>query len=165
MSQRRILLYPHPNLRRKSAVVTEFTPDLEQLAQDLLDTMYEFKGIGLSAPQVNVHQRIIVVDATPDHSDPQVLINPKVTLAENPNVYSEGCLSFPGFYEEVKRPHSISVKAQDTKGRDVSIDAEGIKAVCIQHECDHLDGTLFVDYISKLKASRIHKKMLQAKKR
>lgn len=131
----------------------------------MLETMYEFKGIGLSAPQVNVHQRIIVVDATPDRSDPEVLINPRVTNAESPEVYAEGCLSFPGFYEEVTRPHRITVKAQDAQGQDITMDAEGLKAVCIQHECDHLEGTLFVDYLSKLKASRIHKKMLQSNRR
>ena len=164
MAVRRILQYPHPNLRKKCGVVEEFSHDLRNFADDLLETMYASNGIGLSAPQVNMLQRIIAVDASPNKQEPLVLINPVVTDARNPTVFEEGCLSFPGFYEKVKRPLEVEVSAFDVAGKPINIEAEGIKAICIQHECDHLDGKLFVDYLSKLKASRIHKKMLQGKK-
>ncbi len=159
-----ILLYPHPNLRKRCQEVTDFSKDLKKLSEDLLETMYASNGIGLSAPQVNVPRRIITVDITPNRSDPKVLINPTITRSDNLTLYEEGCLSFPGFYEKVKRPHQIEVQAQDVNGDKFTLQAEGVKAVCIQHECDHLDGKLFVDYVSKLRASRIHKKMVRGNK-
>ena len=161
MNQRRVLLYPHPNLRKRAVPVSSFTPELQVLANDMFETMYSANGIGLSAPQVNVSKRVIVVDTTPDHSDPLVLVNPKVLESNDYKTFEEGCLSFPGYYEKVKRAHAIVVDACDISGYPISVSASGVKAICIQHECDHLDGKLFIDRLSKFRASRIHKKMLQ----
>lgn len=163
LSLRPILLYPHPNLRRVASPIESFTNDVKELAEDLLETMYAAKGLGLSAPQINVPRRLITLDVSPNQSDPLVLVNPVVRNASDPKTHEEGCLSFPGFYEKVKRSHAIEVEAVDQRGRAMQFSAEGLKAICIQHECDHLDGKLFVDHLSKLKASRIHKKMLQSK--
>ena len=124
--------------------------------------MYEAKGVGLSAPQINVAQRMVVCDVSGDRNKPVVLINPVITEASDLQTQEEGCLSFPGFYEKVKRGQHITVTAQDTTGKEFSLTADGLEAICIQHECDHLDGKLFVDYLSKLRSSRIRKKMLRA---
>ena len=165
MSLLTILHYPDPRLRTKASDVTEFSPQLDRFAQDLLETMYEAPGIGLAATQVNVHKRVIAVDVSEDKSAPHLLVNPKITLLTEPDVFGEeGCLSVPGIYDQVARASAISVEAQKTNGDHFTFEAEGLLAVCIQHECDHLLGKLFVDYLSTLKRNRIRKKLVKQQK-
>jgi len=126
----------------------------------MFETMYAAKGIGLAATQVNIHQRIIVIDVSEDRNEPLVFINPEITvLDEAPDSYDEGCLSVPGFYETVERPRQVKVDALDKEGNAFNIEPEGLLAICLQHEIDHLDGKLFVDYISPMKRNRIRKKL------
>jgi len=164
MSLLDILEYPDPRLRTLAEPVTEFGADLQQFCHDLLETMYEAPGIGLAATQVNLHQRIIAVDVSENRNEPHVLINPELVLHGELIEGEEGCLSVPGFYEQVRRAESISVSARDPQGGEVKLDVEGLLAVCIQHECDHLEGKLFVDYISSLKRTRIRKKLVKLQK-
>ena len=159
-----ILHYPDPRLRTKARPVTAFGPDLEQFAQDLLATMYDAPGIGLAATQVNVHERIIAVDVSEGRDQPHILVNPELTLHGEQVESEEGCLSVPGFYEPVWRAEQISVRAVTPLGEPLEFDAEGLLAVCIQHECDHLEGKLFVDYLSNLKRNRIRKKLEKLQK-
>jgi len=154
-----ILHYPDPRLRNHGKPVQVVSDEVRQLVDDMLETMYDAPGIGLAAIQVNVPLRVIVVDVSDDNSQPLALINPEVVSAGTQTVESEeGCLSVPGIYENVQRPDAIRVKALDRDGNTLEIEAEGILAVCIQHEIDHLDGKLFVDYLSRLKRHRIRKK-------
>ncbi|MCY1179216.1 Peptide deformylase [compost metagenome] len=133
---------------------------LRQLIDDMFETMYEAPGIGLAATQVNVHKRIVVMDLSEDRTEPRVFINPEFeSLTEEMGQYQEGCLSVPGFYENVDRPQRVKIKALDRDGQPFELIAEGLLAVCIQHECDHLNGKLFVDYLSTLKRDRIKKKL------
>jgi peptide deformylase len=133
---------------------------IRQLVDDMFETMYEAPGIGLAATQVNVHKRVVVMDLSEDRSEPRVFINPELEpLTEEMDQYQEGCLSVPGFYENVDRPQKVKVKALDRDGQPYELIAEGLLAVCIQHECDHLNGKLFVDYLSTLKRDRIKKKL------
>jgi len=164
MSLLSILQYPDPRLRTPASKVTLFDAELEKLGQDLLATMYEAPGIGLAATQVNVHKRVIVIDISEDRQNPHVFVNPELTLLGEAYETEEGCLSVPGFYEPVTRVDRISVKAQGTNGKTFSLNAEGLLAVCIQHECDHLEGKLFVDYLSNLKRNRIRKKLEKQQK-
>ena len=166
MALRQILEFPDSRLRIKAKPVTDFDDRLGNLVADLFETMYEAKGIGLAATQVNVHQRLLVVDVTEEKDQPLVFINPQAEIIEPElSEYDEGCLSVPGFYETVSRPSSIRVKAQDPAGNDFTMVAEGLLSTCIQHEIDHLDGKLFVDYISNLKRQRIRDKLEKARKK
>jgi peptide deformylase len=155
-----ILEFPDPRLRKIAAPVTIFDDNLGVLIEDLLATMYEAQGIGLAATQVNIHQRFLVIDVSEEKDNPQVFINPSFEVIENElSEYDEGCLSVPGFYETVSRPRVIKVVAQDKVGEKFEIEAEGLMSTCIQHEIDHLNGKLFVDYISTLKRDRIRSKL------
>ncbi len=154
-----ILEFPDPRLRTRAQAVTEFDENLKTLVSDMFDTMYQAPGIGLAATQVNVHKRLLVMDISENRNDPLVLINPEILDAQGEEEMDEGCLSVPGYYETVRRAEKIKVRAQDQDGEFFEIDADGLKAVCIQHEMDHLEGKLFVDYISNLKRERIRKKL------
>ena len=155
-----ILEFPDPRLRTIAKPVTVFDDALRTLIDDMLETMYEAPGIGLAATQINVHKRVVVMDLSEDKSEPRVYINPEFEfLTEEMDQYQEGCLSVPGFYENVDRPQKVRIKAQDRDGNSFEEVAEGLLAVCIQHECDHLNGKLFVDYLSNLKRDRIRKKL------
>lgn len=159
-----ILHFPDKRLRLKAKEVTDFDATLQTFVKDMFETMYDAPGIGLAATQVNVLKRLLVMDVSENKDDPLCLINPEIIQSEGEEEGDEGCLSVPGFYETVKRFDKITVKAKNEMGEDVEIEAEGLKAVCIQHEMDHLDGKLFVDYLSSLKRSRIQKKLEKQKK-
>jgi peptide deformylase len=160
MALLQILEFPDPRLRTTAAPVEHVTDATRALVDDMFDTMYDAPGIGLAATQVNVHERIIVIDVSDDKSEPLVFINPEITvLDEALTDYDEGCLSVPGFYETVSRPGRIRVTAMDREGLSFTRDLEGLLATCLQHEVDHLDGKLFVDYLSSLKRQRIRKKL------
>ncbi|GAA3568377.1 MULTISPECIES: peptide deformylase [Marinobacter] len=155
-----ILEYPDPRLRTVAKPVTEVTDDTRKLIDDMFETMYDAPGIGLAATQVNVHQQIIVMDLSEDHSEPRVFINPQVDVLDGDyEKMQEGCLSVPGFYEDVERIEHVRIKALDRNGEPYELEATGLLAVCIQHEMDHLNGKLFVDYLSALKRNRIRKKL------
>ena len=155
-----ILEFPDPRLRKVASPVTVFDVMLEVLIDDMFETMYDSQGIGLAATQIDVHRRLLVIDVSESKDSPLVFINPSFEIIEDElSEYDEGCLSVPGFYETVSRPKGIKVQAQDRKGEKFEIEAEGILATCIQHENDHLDGKLFVDYISALKRQRIRSKL------
>lgn len=159
-----ILNFPDKRLRIIAKPVEQFDAALSQLIDDMFETMYDAPGIGLAATQVNVHKRLLVVDVSENKNDPLCLINPEIISKDGEEEMDEGCLSVPGFYETVRRAEKIKVKAQDKEGKVFEIEADGLKAVCIQHEMDHLEGKLFVDYISSLKRSRIQKKLEKQKK-
>jgi len=155
-----ILEFPDPRLRTIAKPVKIVDERVRNLIDDMFETMYEAPGIGLAASQVNVHERIVVIDTSDDRSEPLVFINPEITVLDQDTFqYDEGCLSVPGFYETVERPQHIRVKALDRNGDAFEMQPEGLLAVCIQHENDHLLGKLFVDYISPLKRNRIRSKM------
>ena len=155
-----ILEFPDPRLRTIAKAVEAVDDDLRQLIDDMFETMYDAPGIGLAATQVNVHKRLVVMDLSEDKSEPLVFINPEFeSLTDEVDQYQEGCLSVPGFYENVDRPQKVKIKALDRDGQAFELIAEGLLAVCIQHECDHLNGKLFVDYLSTLKRDRIKKKL------
>ena len=159
-----ILHFPDPRLRTVAKAVEEFDDELRQLVSDMFETMYEAPGIGLAATQVDRHIRLLVMDVSEGRNMPRCLINPRIIAADGEEEMDEGCLSVPGFYEKVCRAEHIRVRAQDEHGETSEFEAEGIEAVCIQHEMDHLDGKLFVDYLSNLKRNRIRNKLLKAKK-
>ena len=155
-----ILEFPDPRLRTIAKPVAAVDDALRLLIDDMFETMYAAPGIGLAATQVNVHKRLVVMDLSEDKSEPRVFVNPELeTLTEDLGPYQEGCLSVPGFYENVDRPLKVRIKALDRDGQPFEEIAEGLLAVCIQHECDHLNGKLFVDYLSSLKRDRIKKKL------
>lgn len=155
-----ILEFPDSRLRTIAKPVAVVDADIRQLVDDMFETMYEAPGIGLAATQVNVHKRVVVMDLSEDRSEPRVFINPEIEmLTDEMDQYQEGCLSVPGFYENVDRPQKVRIKALDREGKAYEEIAEGLLAVCIQHECDHLNGKLFVDYLSNLKRDRIKKKL------
>ena len=160
-----ILRYPDPRLRTQAKTVTRFDNKLVKFTDDLLETMYAAPGIGLAATQVDVHEMIIAVDVSEHQQRPCLLVNPQLTLLGNVIETEEGCLSVPGFYESVARSDKIAVQAQSPTGEDLNFEAEGLLAVCIQHECDHLLGKLFVDYLSTLKRNWIRKKLVKQQKR
>ncbi len=155
-----ILEFPDPRLRTVAKPVTEVDDKIRQLVDDMFETMYDAPGVGLAASPVNVHKRVVVIDVSEDKSQPLVFINPEIEVLD-PEVseYDEGCLSVPGFYETVVRPNHIRVKALDRNGTPFEIEPQGLLAVCIQHELDHLNGKLFVDHISPFKRSRIRAKL------
>ncbi|MDF1765529.1 MAG: peptide deformylase [Gammaproteobacteria bacterium] len=158
-----ILEFPDPRLRTVAKPVTEFDSELEALVENMIETMYAAEGIGLAASQVDVHKRIVVIDVSEEKDSPRVFINPTFTVIEQElQDYDEGCLSVPGFYETVSRPRRVLINAVDATGTAFELEADGILAICIQHEIDHLEGKLFVDYISKLKRDRIRGKLEKA---
>ena len=159
-----ILEFPDPRLRTVARSVTEVNNRIMTLCDDMLETMYAAPGIGLAASQVNVHQRLLVVDVSEDKSEPLVFINPEIVESDGESETDEGCLSVPGFYEPVIRFEKIQIKALDRQGEVFVIDADDLLAVCIQHEMDHLEGKLFVDYISTTKRQMIRKKLLKQQK-
>jgi peptide deformylase len=154
-----ILEFPDPRLRTRAQPVQEFDGALSKLIASMLETMYAAPGIGLAATQVNVHKRLIVMDVSAEHTDPQVFINPEILTREGTQVSEEGCLSVPTIFEDVERAARVRVRTQDASGRTLERDLEGLQAVCLQHEMDHLDGKLFVDYLSSLKRERIRRKL------
>ena len=155
-----ILEYPDPRLRKKAKPVVTVDDDIKRLVDDMFETMIDSHGIGLAASQVDVHQRVIVMDLMEDGSQPRVFINPEIeVLNDTTEPYDEGCLSVPGFYETVARPSNVMISALDREGRPFKEKASGLLAICIQHEIDHLEGKLFVDYLSPLKRQTIRKKM------
>lgn len=155
-----ILEFPDARLRTIAKPVEVFDNELKTLVNDMFETMYDAPGIGLAATQVNVHQQVIVMDLSEEKDQPLVFINPSITvLDETPKPYDEGCLSVPGFYETVERPQKVRIDAVDVGGKAFSMEDDGLLAVCIQHEMDHLNGKLFVDYLSNLKRNRIRNKL------
>jgi len=160
MAKLEILEFPDPRLRKIAAPVVAVDDAIRKIIDDMFETMYEAPGIGLAATQVNIHQRIVVIDVSEEKDQPLVFINPEVTVLEGePHAMQEGCLSVPGFYEDVTRIDHVLVKALDRDGNEFELETNDLLAVCIQHELDHLDGKLFVDYISPLKRNRIRKKL------
>jgi peptide deformylase len=155
-----ILEFPDPRLRTVAKSVTEVDDKIRRLIDDMFETMYDAPGIGLAASQINVHKRVVVIDVSEDKSQPLVFINPEIEVLDaEVSEYDEGCLSVPGFYETVVRPGHIRVKALDATGKPFEIEPQGLLAVCIQHELDHLNGKLFVDHISPFKRTRIRAKL------
>ncbi|MBI3771873.1 MAG: peptide deformylase [Gammaproteobacteria bacterium] len=154
-----ILHFPDPRLRTRSQPVATVDTEIHVLIKDMFETMYQAPGIGLAAPQVNVFKRVIVVDISEEANAPLALINPEIIQSSGTEEMDEGCLSVPGIYEAVQRAQWIKVKALDREGNPFEMEANGLEAVCIQHEIDHLDGKLFVDYLSEIKRQRIRKKL------
>ena len=154
-----ILHFPDPRLRTRAAPVTQVDDALRRLVDDMFDTMYEAPGIGLAATQVNVHQRVVVIDVSEEKNEPRVFINPEILAREGVEQMDEGCLSVPGVYEAVERADRVKVRALNRDGQPFELETDGLLAVCIQHEMDHLEGKLFVDYLSSLKRERIRKKL------
>jgi len=159
-----ILHFPDPRLRTVAKAVVEFDENLQQLVNDMFETMYEAPGIGLAATQVDRHIRLLVMDVSDGRNQPRCLINPRILAADGDEETDEGCLSVPGYYEKVRRAEHIRVSARDEFGETKDFKAEGLEAVCIQHEMDHLEGKLFVDYLSALKRNRIRSKLIKAQK-
>ncbi len=159
MALLKILEFPDPRLRTKATSVELVDDKLRALIDDMFETMYAAPGIGLAATQVDVHKRLLVTDVTPDKSEPHALINPEILEKDGVTVSDEGCLSVPGYYEEVERAEHIRLRFLDRDGQQQEMEAEGLLAICIQHEMDHLDGKLFVDYLSEAKRQRIRKKL------
>ena len=159
MSVRKILIFPDPRLRTKAKPVRYFDAKLQRLVDDLWETMYAAEGIGLAATQVDVHQQVVVMEASPDNDTKRTLINPRITPMQGASriTSAEGCLSVPGFTGEVARLDRVHLAWQDTKGITHETELEGLEAICVQHECDHLKGRLYVDYLSSLKRQQIHK--------
>ena len=165
MAVLKILIFPDQRLRTIAKEILVIDDEIKTLVSNLLTTMYEGNGIGLSATQVNIHKRILVVDVSEEKDSPLILINPKIeVLNEEEEVSSEGCLSVPGFFEEVSRPSEINITALNLEGEKFTIVATGLLAVAVQHEMDHLDGKIFVDFLSNLKRQRIKKKLLKISK-
>ena len=154
-----ILHYPDPRLRTVATELEEVTDKTRALIDDMFETMYAAPGIGLAATQINVHKRFLVVDVSEDHDTPMVFINPQILEKTGAEEMDEGCLSVPGIYEKVERAEQIKVRALGRDGEPFEMELDGLLAVCVQHEIDHLDGKLFVDYLSKLKRTRIRKKL------
>ena len=160
MSDLKILIFPDPKLRKVAKKIDKFDKSLEMLSKNLLKTMYEAEGIGLAATQVDIHIRLVVMDLSEERNEPRVFVNPEYTILDkSPFTYEEGCLSIPGFNEEISRPSKILLKWQDLQGNFHEEKPDGIFTVCAQHEIDHLDGKLFVDYLSPIKRDRIRKKL------
>jgi len=160
-----ILCYPDPKLHTVAKSVSAVDTRIEQLAADMLETMYDAKGIGLAATQIDVHERLIVIDVSEERDQPMVLINPELVWSSpTTHLNEEGCLSVPGIYDGVTRFDAVHVKALDEKGNSRVIEADGLLAVCIQHEMDHLLGKVFVEYLSPLKRNRIKTKMIKAQR-
>lgn len=155
-----ILRYPDPRLHKVAKPVTVFDERLKKLAADMAETMYDAPGVGLAATQIDVHEQLIVIDTSESHDDLRIFINPEIVWAsEEKQVYEEGCLSVPGVYDGVERPARVKVRALDLDGKPFELEADGLLAVCIQHEMDHLKGKVFVEYLSPLKRNRIRSKL------
>ena len=157
-----ILRYPDPRLHTVAKPVAQVDDRIKQLVDDMLETMYDAKGVGLAATQINVHERVVVIDTSEERNDPLVLINPEIVWASpEKHVGDEGCLSVPGIYDGVERAAAVHVRALDAQGQSRTLEAEGLLAVCVQHEMDHLMGKVFVEYLSPLKRNRIKTKMVK----
>lgn len=166
MTQLSILEYPDPRLKKIAQPVRQFDARLRQLVADMAETMYAAPGIGLAATQVDVHERVIVIDVSENKDQLLVLVNPEiVSRSDDQQVCEEGCLSVPGIYDEVRRPARVRIKAQDMHGETFEMDCDEMMAVCVQHEMDHLVGKVFVDYLSMLKQARIKSKLKKKKVR
>ena len=159
MAKLKILEFPDPRLRIKAQAVETVDDALRQLIDDMFETMYDAPGIGLAATQVDVHRRLLVADVSSEKDDPWVLINPEILEKDGVEVTEEGCLSVPGYFEEVERAEHVKVRFLDRDGNQQEADFDGLLAVCVQHEMDHLDGKLFVDYLSEAKRQRIRKRL------
>lgn len=165
MAHLTILQFPDPRLRTIAKPVAQVDDRIRNLVDDMFETMYAAPGVGLAATQVNVHEQLVVIDVSENQDQPLVFINPKIDVLDDTIFdYEEGCLSVPGFYEKVTRPRHVRVTALDQNGESFTLEPEGLLAVCIQHECDHLNGKLFVDYISNLKRKRIRGKLEKAQR-
>ena len=164
MAKLTILEFPDPRLRKTATAVAQVDDALRELTDNMFETMYAAPGIGLAATQIDVHRRFLVADVSADNNEPHVLINPVILGKDGVQVSEEGCLSVPGYYEEVERAEHIRVRYQNRDGDEVETDMEGLLAVVVQHEIDHLDGKLFVDYLSEAKRSRIRKRLLRDKR-
>ncbi|WP_299020666.1 peptide deformylase [uncultured Photobacterium sp.] len=164
MSVLQVLTFPDERLRTVAKPVEKVTPEIQKIVDDMLETMYDEEGIGLAATQVDVHQRIVVIDLSEERNQPMVLINPEITDKRGEDGIEEGCLSVPGARALVPRAAEVSVKALDRDGNEFTFDAEDLLAICVQHELDHLKGKLFVDYLSPLKRQRIKQKMEKMKR-
>ncbi len=154
-----ILRYPDPRLHTRATQVAEVNDEIRKLVNDMAETMYEAPGIGLAATQVDVHKRVVVIDVSEDKSGLLALINPEIISRSGEQVCEEGCLSVPGIYDKVSRAEQVRVRALNPKGETIEFDADGLLAVCVQHELDHLDGKVFVEYLSQLKQTRIKGKL------
>jgi peptide deformylase len=159
-----ILEFPDPRLRTKAKPVTQVDDALRALIDDMFETMYAAPGIGLAATQVDVHQRVVVIDVSEGKDQPLVFINPEILEKAGSQVYQEGCLSVPGVYADVERADEVTVRALDRNGETFELHADGLLAVCIQHELDHLEGKVFVDYLSPLKREMVRKRLLKAQR-
>ncbi len=164
MATLEILEFPDPRLRTIAKAVTDFNPALQQLVQDMAETMYAENGIGLAATQVNVHQQLLVLDVSESRDQMQVYVNPEILSSDGEQNCEEGCLSVPGVYAEIKRAENIRVRAFDAQGKKFEIELSGLHSICLQHEMDHLQGKLFVDYLSPLKRQMVRKKLEKQKK-
>lgn len=164
MAIREILEFPDPRLRTQARAVEAFDDTLAELVEDMFETMYEEKGIGLAATQVNVHQRVLVMDTSDERNQPQAFVNPEIIEADGKQIYEEGCLSVPGIYAKVERAEQIRVRARHPDGSEFETELEGLDAVCLQHEMDHLAGKLFVDYLSPLKRNMVRKRLEKARR-
>jgi peptide deformylase len=164
MTRLTILEYPDPRLRTKALPVGTVDASLRDLIDDMLETMYAAKGIGLAATQVNVHKRLLVTDISEERNGPRVFINPEILARDGVETSQEGCLSVPGYYDDVERAARIRVRALGRDGKTFEEDLDGLLAVCVQHEVDHLDGKLFVDYLSEMKRQRVRKKLEKERK-
>ncbi|MGH8244273.1 MAG: peptide deformylase [Steroidobacteraceae bacterium] len=159
MTRLTILEFPDPRLRTKALPVGAVDGEMRELIDDMLETMYAAKGIGLAATQVDVHKRVLVTDVSEARDRPRVFVNPEILSRDGTETSQEGCLSVPGYYDEVERAARIRVRALDGNGRAFEEDLDGLLAICVQHEIDHLDGKLFVDYLSEMKRQRVRKKL------
>jgi peptide deformylase len=164
MTRLTILEFPDPRLRTRAAPVAAVDGSLRDLIDDMLETMYAARGIGLAATQVNVHKRVLVTDVSEGRNQPRAFINPEILSRDGSETSQEGCLSVPGYYDEVQRAARVRVRALDRDGKSFEEDLEGLLAICVQHEIDHLDGKLFVDYLSEMKRQRVRKKLEKERK-
>lgn len=162
---REILIWPDPGLKKKAVAVPQVDPSVRELVDDLFETMYAADGVGLAAPQIGVLKRVVVIDTSPKEpgAKPLALINPSIEAAEGVTLYTEGCLSVPGEAEEVERAERVTVRFMDLEGKEQRVEAQGLLAIALQHETDHLDGVVFVDHVSSLKRELIRKRMKRLK--
>ena len=164
MAKLEVLRFPDPRLRKKATTIETIDTNIRTIAEDLIETMYDGGGIGLAATQVDIQQRIIVIDVSEDRNAPMIMINPKITASDGIEQMQEGCLSVPGYYDDVERAESIKYSYQTLDGETIEEEAASLLSVCIQHEIDHLDGKLFIDYLSPLKRQRLMKKIEKQEK-
>jgi peptide deformylase len=164
MTRLTILEFPDPRLRTKATPVGAVDGPLRELIDDMLETMYAAKGVGLAATQVNVHKRVLVTDVSDARNEPRAFVNPEILSRDGTETSQEGCLSVPGYYDDVERAARIRVRALDRDGKAFEQDLDGLLAICVQHEIDHLDGKLFVDYLSEMKRQRVRKKLEKERK-